>query len=97
MEIHWIEGNQHAANMLLSYLPNEKLLIVTDIFNKFYVPRPNDPPPGYASPYTMNLWENIQRLGLMWSTSPRPRQGGRAGSELREMVEGIPVLNPTIE
>ena len=98
MEIHWIEGNQHAANMLLSYLPNEKLLIVTDIFNKFYVPRPNDPPPGYASPYTMNLWENIQRLGLdVEHIAPGHGREVVPGSELREMVEGIPVLNPTIE
>ena len=42
--------NGHANNLLMSYLPKEKLLMITDIFNDFGMPRPNDPTPGLVSP-----------------------------------------------
>ena len=42
MEIYHVP-NGHAANLLMSYLPKEKLLLITDIFNDFGEPRPNDP------------------------------------------------------
>ncbi len=56
--------NGHAANLLMSYLPKEKLLIITDIFNDFGAPRPNDPPPGIVSPYYAALGERIRQLKL---------------------------------
>jgi glyoxylase-like metal-dependent hydrolase (beta-lactamase superfamily II) len=98
MEIYWIEGNLHAANMLMSYLPNEKLLIVTDIFNMFYEPRSNDPPDGFASPYTMNLWDNIQRLKLdVRFIAPGHGREVVPASELTQKVVGRKVLNPQVQ
>ena len=97
MEIHWIRGNLHAANLLMSYLPKEKLLIVTDIFNMFYVPRPNDPPAGRSTPYTMNLWENIQRLKLdIEHIAPGHGREVVPVAELRQKIEGRPPINPPV-
>ena len=56
--------NGHAANLLMSYLPKEKLLLITDIFNDFGMPRPNDPPPGIVSPYYAALGERMKELKL---------------------------------
>lgn len=63
LEIYHVD-NGHAANLLMSYLPKEKLLFITDIFNQFGEPRPNDPPPGVVTPYYAALGETIQRLNL---------------------------------
>ena len=56
--------NGHTANLLMSYIPQEKLLIITDIFNDFGEPRPNDPPPGLVSPYYAALGERVRELKL---------------------------------
>ena len=45
-------------------VPQEKLLIITDIFNDFGEPRPNDPPPGLVSPYYAALGERVRQLKL---------------------------------
>jgi glyoxylase-like metal-dependent hydrolase (beta-lactamase superfamily II) len=63
MEIYHVD-NGHAANLLMSYLPKEKLLLITDIFNDFGMPRPNDPPPGLVSPYYAALGARIKELKL---------------------------------
>lgn len=63
LEIHHVP-NGHAANLLMGYLPQEKLLLITDIFNDFGEPRPNDPPPGLVSPYYAALGDRVRRLKL---------------------------------
>jgi len=63
MEIYHVE-NGHAENLLMSYLPKEKLLLITDIFNDFGMPRPNDPTPGLVSPYYAALGNRIKELKL---------------------------------
>ena len=63
LEVYHVD-NGHAANLLMSYLPKEKLLLITDIFNDFGMPRPNDPPPGIVSPYYAALGERIRQLKL---------------------------------
>jgi glyoxylase-like metal-dependent hydrolase (beta-lactamase superfamily II) len=63
LEIHHVP-NGHAANLLMSYLPQEKLLMITDIFNEFGQPRPNDPPPGVVTPYYAALGDRIRELKL---------------------------------
>ena len=60
LELYHIRGNLHDEAMLMAYLPKEKLLIQTDAFN----PRPGAPPLPSPSPFTVNLFENIQRLKL---------------------------------
>ena len=63
MEIYHVY-NGHANNLLMSYLPKEKLLMITDIFNDFGMPRPNDPPPGLVSPYYAALDTRLKELKL---------------------------------
>jgi len=63
LEIYHVP-NGHAANLLMSYIPQEKLLIITDIFNDFGEARPNDPPPGLVSPYYAALGAHVRQLKL---------------------------------
>jgi glyoxylase-like metal-dependent hydrolase (beta-lactamase superfamily II) len=63
MEIYHVY-NGHANNLLMSYLPKEKLLMITDIFNDFGMPRPNDPTPGLVSPYYAALDTRLKELKL---------------------------------
>lgn len=56
--------NGHTANLLMGYIRQEKLLLVTDIFNDFGEPRPNDPPPGLVSPYYAALGDRVRQLRL---------------------------------
>jgi glyoxylase-like metal-dependent hydrolase (beta-lactamase superfamily II) len=61
IEIHSIEGSGHNDAFLMIYLPKEKILIEGDA----YTPGAADaPPPAVPNPYTVNLYENIQRLKL---------------------------------
>jgi len=64
LEIYWVPSAGHTANLLMSYLPKEKLLMITDIFNQFGEPRPNDPPAGIVTPYYAALGERIKELHL---------------------------------
>ncbi|HWH58866.1 MAG TPA: MBL fold metallo-hydrolase [Terriglobales bacterium] len=70
MEIYTVEGEGHCKNILITYMPKEKLLFETDMLDNVdpeslkAVRHPNFPPPGIVSPYTWALWENIQRLHL---------------------------------
>lgn len=58
IEIHHIRGNTHNDGMLMAWLPKEKFLIEADAFT------PTPKPPAQASPFTVNLVENIERLKL---------------------------------
>lgn len=60
LEIHHIRGNLHNDGLLMVYLPKEKVLIQADAFH----PRPGAPPYPSPPPFTVNLFENIQRLKL---------------------------------
>jgi glyoxylase-like metal-dependent hydrolase (beta-lactamase superfamily II) len=61
IEIHHIAGNGHSDELSLIYLPAEKILIEADA----YTPAaPNTPPPAAPNPYSVNLYENIERLKL---------------------------------
>jgi glyoxylase-like metal-dependent hydrolase (beta-lactamase superfamily II) len=61
LELHHVRGNLHNDALLMAYLPKEKLLIQADAF----AARPPDARPlPSPSPFTVNLWENIQRLKL---------------------------------
>jgi glyoxylase-like metal-dependent hydrolase (beta-lactamase superfamily II) len=60
VELHHIRGSQHAATLLMVYLPAERLLVEADVYTP---PAANvtSPPPAIFAP---NLVENIGRLGL---------------------------------
>lgn len=61
IEIHEIAGSGHNDGFLMVYLPKEKILIEGDAFT----PAAADaPPPAAPNPYSVNLYENVQRLKL---------------------------------
>lgn len=61
VELHLIKGNPHNDAIIMAYLPKEKLLIEADAFTP---PAPNAPPTTTVNPFTVNLYENIERLKL---------------------------------
>jgi glyoxylase-like metal-dependent hydrolase (beta-lactamase superfamily II) len=61
LDLHLVEGNPHAAGMLMAYLPRERILIEADLFTP---PAPNAQPPATPSAATMSLFNNVRRLGL---------------------------------
>ena len=63
MELYAIEGNPHAADIILVYLPKEKILCEADLFNPGG-PAGAEPPAGAQNPLAANLYGNIQRLKL---------------------------------
>jgi glyoxylase-like metal-dependent hydrolase (beta-lactamase superfamily II) len=88
LEIHHVP-NGHAANLLMSYLPREKVLLVTDIFNDFGEPRPNDPPPGIVSPYYAALGDRLRALKLdVQVIAPSHGRGVVPVERLRKALDG---------
>jgi glyoxylase-like metal-dependent hydrolase (beta-lactamase superfamily II) len=61
VEIRYIAGIQHADDMLMVYLPKEKLLIQADAYTP---PAPNAAPMSPPSPFTISLLENVTTQGL---------------------------------
>ena len=88
LEIYHVP-NGHAANLLMSYVPQEKLLMITDIFNDFGEPRPNDPPPGLVTPYYAALGDRIRQLKLdVERLAPSHGKGVVSADVLRKALEG---------
>ena len=88
MEVHHVD-NGHARNLLMSYLPKEKLLMITDIFNDFGMPRPNDPPAGLVSPYYAALDARVKELKLdVQQLAPSHGRAVVPFSQFTEKVQG---------
>ncbi|NOV29798.1 MBL fold metallo-hydrolase [Methylomonas sp. ZR1] len=61
IEIHALAENSHNDAFVAVYLPKEKILIEADA----YTPQAaNAPAPTSVNPYSLNLYENVQRLKL---------------------------------
>jgi glyoxylase-like metal-dependent hydrolase (beta-lactamase superfamily II) len=61
IEIHPIQGSGHNDAFAMVYLPAEKILVEVDA----YTPAPVDaPPPAMPNPFSVNLYQNIERLKL---------------------------------
>ena len=60
LELHLLQGSNHADTMLIAYLPKEKVLVEADVFN----PPAANAPPGPVVKETVNLADNIKRLKL---------------------------------
>ena len=89
LEIYAVRDAGHAANLLMSYLPKEKILFITDIFNQFGEPRPNDPPPGIVTPYYAALGDNLKRLKLdVQQLAPSHGKGVVSVELLKKALEG---------
>lgn len=61
IEIHSIAGNSHNDAFVLVYLPAEKILVEADAYTPAAA---NAPAPTSINPYTVNLYDNIQKLKL---------------------------------
>jgi glyoxylase-like metal-dependent hydrolase (beta-lactamase superfamily II) len=61
VELHHLQNFLHHDGMLIVYLPKEKVLLEADGYNP---QAPNATPPSPASPYSLSLLDNIQRLKL---------------------------------
>ena len=60
LELHHIRGNLHHDGLLMAYLPKQKVVIQADAFH----PRPGAKPYPTPPQFTVNFYENIQRLKL---------------------------------
>jgi glyoxylase-like metal-dependent hydrolase (beta-lactamase superfamily II) len=62
VEIRHISGILHADDMLMVYLPKEKLLIEADAYTP---PAPNAAPMSPPNPFNISLLENLTRQGVI--------------------------------
>jgi glyoxylase-like metal-dependent hydrolase (beta-lactamase superfamily II) len=60
LELHAMQGLNHAADMLIAYLPTQKILVNADL----YSPPAQGAQPPAVSPSMTSLNNNIQRLKL---------------------------------
>jgi glyoxylase-like metal-dependent hydrolase (beta-lactamase superfamily II) len=61
IELYPVYGNRHADDLVMIYLPKEKILIEADAFSPG---PPNATPPAQPDVFTVNLVDNIERLKL---------------------------------
>jgi glyoxylase-like metal-dependent hydrolase (beta-lactamase superfamily II) len=61
MEIYPIQGLSHAQNMVITYLPKEKILVNADLYSP---PPPGAPAMSNPDPRMITLAQNIDRLGI---------------------------------
>jgi glyoxylase-like metal-dependent hydrolase (beta-lactamase superfamily II) len=61
IELYHLQNFGHHDGMLIAYLPNEKVLLEADGYNPVAA---NAAPPSPASPFTLSLLDNINRLKL---------------------------------
>ena len=88
LEIYHVP-NGHASYLLMCYLPKEKVLFITDIFNRFGEPRPNDPPAGIVTPYYAALGDRIKQRHLdVQIVAPSHGKEAVPVAELKQTLEG---------
>jgi glyoxylase-like metal-dependent hydrolase (beta-lactamase superfamily II) len=73
LEIHNVQGLQHAQGMVIGYLPQEKIVMEADLFTP---PAPNAPMPTIVTASHRTFLNNVRRLGLDVQTIA-PIHGGR--------------------
>jgi len=76
IELHLLKGYEHTGDMLVVYLPKEKILAEPDAFTP--PPQAGTPLVKTAVPYAKALYDNIQRLKLDVKTIV-PFHGNRMG------------------
>jgi len=93
IELHRLQGYEHAGDMLVVYLPADKILAEPDAFTP--PPQAGTPLIPPAVPYAKALYDNIQRLKLDVKTI-----AGLHGNRLGDMAElaraaGVRLSSPT--
>ena len=61
LELYHIKGSTHNEGIIMAYMPKEKLLIEADVYTPAAA---NTTAPPAPSPFTLNLYENLQQLHL---------------------------------
>jgi glyoxylase-like metal-dependent hydrolase (beta-lactamase superfamily II) len=61
MEVHALQGVNHAEFMLIAYLPAEKILVNADLYSP---PAPGAQPPASPTAGMLTLYRNMERLKL---------------------------------
>ena len=61
IEIYPIQGSGHNDAFVMVYLPRERVLAEADAFTPAAA---DTPPPAMPNPFSVNLYDNIQRLKL---------------------------------
>jgi glyoxylase-like metal-dependent hydrolase (beta-lactamase superfamily II) len=84
VEVHHLAGNTHDEGLLVAYLPRERILIEADAFT---VNVPNAPVPATPNPFSVNLYENIQRLKLQPARILGLHGQATDMAELRRMIQ----------
>lgn len=62
IQLFHLKGMDHVEGMLVAYLPASKVLVEADAFTP--PAKRRDAPPSAINPYTVQLLDNIERLGL---------------------------------
>jgi glyoxylase-like metal-dependent hydrolase (beta-lactamase superfamily II) len=83
VELHLLTGYEHTGDMLVVYLPKEKILAEPDAFSP--PATPTTPLATAAVPYAIALYDNIQRLKLDVQTIA-PFHGGRT-TDVKELAK----------
>ena len=65
IELHHVQGLDHAAGMLIAYFPEEKLVVEADLYTP---PVPGEPSLDGPSPSNRTFYRNLQRLKLAVET-----------------------------
>jgi glyoxylase-like metal-dependent hydrolase (beta-lactamase superfamily II) len=94
IELHLLTNYLHAGDMLVVYLPKEKILAEPDAFTPPATATTPLAPPAVS--YALALYENIQRLGLDVQTIA-PFHGGRT-TDMTELARDVgrgPAATPT--
>ena len=61
LSLYYVQGLNHTNDMLMAYLPAEKIIVQADLFN---APAPNAPPPGTPSPSALTFYDNVKAYKL---------------------------------
>ncbi len=84
LELYRLVENRHNGGLLIGYLPKEKIMMVADAYSGRRVRKA---PAKKVSPFTANLWENLQRLNLDIETV-LPIHGNKRGIEQVRFAAG---------
>jgi glyoxylase-like metal-dependent hydrolase (beta-lactamase superfamily II) len=87
IELYLLKGYEHTGDMLVIYLPKEKLLAEPDAFTP--PPQPGGPLVRTAIPYAKALYDNVQRLKLDVQVIA-PFHGNRTG-DMAELAKAAQV------